>query len=59
MTIAGFILIVVGLVVGLTTPIETAYNGQWLLGLIISAAGLTLLWYNRRGGPRDHQKEQQ
>ena len=57
MTIAGFILIVVGTVVGLTTPTETAYNGQWFGGLLVATLGLLLLWYDRRGGPRDHPKE--
>lgn len=46
MTIAGLALIVVGLAVGLTSPI--AYNGQWLLGGIIAALGLALIWRNRK-----------
>lgn len=57
MTIAGLALVVVGLAVGLTTPTETAYNGQWLLGGIIAALGLALMWRDRKGGPRDRRKE--
>lgn len=57
MTVAGFVLILVGLVVGLTTPIQTAYNGQWMLGFAMSILGLLLVWHNRKGGPRDRQKE--
>uniref|UniRef100_A0AAU6R5Z6 Membrane protein n=1 Tax=Micrococcus phage Olihed TaxID=3092209 RepID=A0AAU6R5Z6_9CAUD len=48
MTIAGLALILVGLIVGLTVPTETAYNGQWLLGGIIAAVGLALVWRHRK-----------
>ncbi|UYL85359.1 membrane protein [Microbacterium phage Hager] len=40
MTIIGILLIAIGAAVGLTSPI--AYNGQWLLGLIVAVAGLVL-----------------
>ena len=40
MTIIGILLIVAGAAVGLTSPI--AYNGQWLLGLLIALAGVAL-----------------
>ncbi|QGH74017.1 membrane protein [Microbacterium phage MortySmith] len=40
MTIIGILLILAGAAIGLTSPI--AYNGQWLLGLIIAFAGLAL-----------------
>lgn len=41
MTIIGILLVAIGAAVGLTSPI--AYNGQWLLGLIISLIGLALV----------------
>ncbi|QLF84547.1 membrane protein [Microbacterium phage Rie18] len=40
MTIIGILLVAIGAAVGLTSPI--AYNGQWLLGLIVAVAGLAL-----------------
>ncbi|AWY04520.1 hypothetical protein SEA_GILDA_65 [Microbacterium phage Gilda] len=40
MTLIGILLIIAGAAIGLTSPI--AYNGQWLLGLIIAVAGLAL-----------------
>ena len=41
MTILGLLLVFVGLLVGLTSPI--AYNGQWLLGVVIAVAGVVLV----------------
>lgn len=51
MTLTGLVLIVVGAAVALTAPI--AYNGQWLLGLLLALVGLGLAWHDRKGGPRD------
>lgn len=41
MTILGLLAIIAGLFTGLSSPI--AYNGQWLLGVIISLIGLALV----------------
>ena len=41
MTIIGILLVAIGAAFGLTSPI--AYNGQWLLGVIISLIGLALV----------------
>ena len=46
MTVIGLALIVVGAIVALSTNI--AYNGQWLLGLIIAMVGLWLAWLDRK-----------
>ncbi len=40
MTVIGILLVAIGAAVGLTSPI--AYNGQWLLGLIIAILGVAL-----------------
>lgn len=51
MTLAGLLLIVAGAAVALTA--QFAYNGQWLLGLLLALAGSALAWHDRKGGPRD------
>lgn len=40
MTIAGIVLVLVGSLVGLTSPV--AYNGQWLIGFLIALGGVAL-----------------
>lgn len=40
MTVAGIILVLIGMAVGLTGGVP--YNGQWLLGLLIAIAGVAL-----------------
>jgi hypothetical protein len=41
MAVLGLLAVVVGMFIGLSSPI--AYNGQWLLGLICSIGGVALV----------------
>lgn len=41
MTLLGILLIIIGMFIGLNSPI--AYNGQWLLGVIIAVVGLAFV----------------
>lgn len=41
MTIAGLALVVIGAIVGLSGTVP--YNGQWLLGLLITIVGFALV----------------
>ncbi len=51
MTLIGLALILVGVPTGVFAD---TYNGQWLLGVLLTIAGLVLVWLDRKGGPRDH-----
>lgn len=45
MTLLGLVLVLLGMGIGLTA--EHAFNGQWLLGLIMAAVGVALAWKDR------------
>lgn len=48
MTVVGLALILVGMVVALFARV--AYDGQWLLGLILALIGVGLAWKDRKRG---------
>lgn len=49
MTIFGFLLIVAGAIVGLWGT--TAYDGRWVLGLIIAGVGVAFVFLDAKDDP--------